>query len=606
MNIRNGILIVQPDLDVFFLNKSFVTVSININTTAAQLIQLVLQKKEVKSPSGFAAIASHFTLYESLDGHTLSREISKTERVMEAMQVWSSNKARYILGLRLFTPDIYGLELESTVNHRYNKKLTFDEYLTLAEVIDPALMQLQYIQAVHNILSREYPVTEKEAIYYGALDFIYTFGLYNSREHKLGFLGHQILEFIPAVYIPEENSSQLELLLLKEVETQSVELVSQFYEFKSDLKPIVSRQYLNSIFQTSFYGSTYFYCKFSRSSSCLGTRSFPPEAIVGINCNRMTIYNRHSEILKGFTLPELSRWGYQLDLLFFIEISVSHEWKGTVELHTKAGKMISELLTDYALAYINSVDYDTTFASTSICLQTDKLSVPKLPANPIKNLIVSTTTGNSYAPSSSAYESMTSASSTRNANVTSGPKNNWESELARKSTVSARGTYKKLFPVMTDSHEFSLIPPSSDSHHSDTSPRASVSSPTSISPSSLGKLGRNRYSVLKDIRESVSGALSADKDLDIKQYASIEKEKGFDSPSIGSVKSKLATNRSAKMNHISELVHTSHDKLTNNGNLKKSVDMVIRIQRLYRGYRARVVVGQMIWNMVESGELVIS
>ena len=52
------------------------------------------------------------------------------------------------------------------------------------------------------------------------------------------------------------------------------------------------------------------------------------------------------------------RWGFKPDVMFYFEVHPTAELDGTLEFDSKEGKAISDLLTDYALAFIQEKSHE--------------------------------------------------------------------------------------------------------------------------------------------------------------------------------------------------------------------------------------------------------
>lgn len=66
--------------------------------------------------------------------------------------------------------------------------LTLETYFDEAgeHLLDPTLLQLQFIQAVYQVISGRYPTTADQAIELGAIHFLHKFGEYKPSTHVPG------------------------------------------------------------------------------------------------------------------------------------------------------------------------------------------------------------------------------------------------------------------------------------------------------------------------------------------------------------------------------------------------------------------------------------
>lgn len=119
--------------------------------------------------------------------------------------------------IRLYIPSLNGLQYVDVVARRlnlvtadtsdYTATMNLEKYLLNAEVIDPSLLHLQYIQAVYNVITGAYPTSEDQALTLGSLHFLLKFGEYKPNVHVPGFLENRIVEFIPIRLLKRGNCS---------------------------------------------------------------------------------------------------------------------------------------------------------------------------------------------------------------------------------------------------------------------------------------------------------------------------------------------------------------------------------------------------------------
>lgn len=143
------------------------------------------------------------------------------ESVPDAVSSWpEGSPSKLLFMIRLFMPSIVGLESKNNVASRLGKPfdlLSNSLYLELASVNDSALLQLQYQQALYNVITGQYVVSDSDALYLGALNFINKFDEYQPLRHRPGFLGQRIVEFVPTKLLKTKTLEQWEGLLLESV-----------------------------------------------------------------------------------------------------------------------------------------------------------------------------------------------------------------------------------------------------------------------------------------------------------------------------------------------------------------------------------------------------
>ena len=84
----------------------------------------------------------------------------------------------------------------------YKVKLFMD---SLKHSMDKAVMHMLYLQAVHGVITGEYPCTETQAVQLAALQFAAKFGAHKPHAHAVGFLGNRLVEYVPQQLMPRRT-----------------------------------------------------------------------------------------------------------------------------------------------------------------------------------------------------------------------------------------------------------------------------------------------------------------------------------------------------------------------------------------------------------------
>lgn len=71
-----------------------------------------------------------------------------------------------------------------------------------------------------------------------------------------------------------------------------------------------------------------------------------------MNSGGICIFDTAKELIRQYSLLEMSRWGYKVDILFYMEIRPLGEAPSTIEFDTVEGLQIADLLTDYAKEFM--------------------------------------------------------------------------------------------------------------------------------------------------------------------------------------------------------------------------------------------------------------
>lgn len=89
------------------------------------------------------------------------------------------------------------------------------------------------------------------------------------------------------------------------------------------------------------------------------------------------------QVLRQFHIEELNRWGYKPGSLFYVECKLDGKDITAVEFGTRDGQLISDLLTDYAHAYIQEIEMEEARGITDTSGDSDTASaLGNLPTPP--------------------------------------------------------------------------------------------------------------------------------------------------------------------------------------------------------------------------------
>ena len=293
-------------------------------------------------------------LYISMDGSNVDYCLSMEESVTTAVESWEDqSNSRILFMIRLYMNSISGFETIEELSMRLNRPthlINELSYLETMEITNNSLVNLQYLQAVYNIITSQYPCDEEEALKLGAIHFTHKFGEYQPMRHRPGFLGRRIVEFIPTKMLKSKGFEQWEQLLFDNVRNY----FNGTYGNKLDAINIRNSQhaYVRRVMSyTDYFGVTFFRV----SQNC--TKLVPEKAILGICATGINIYDRHRKLLRRFNLEEIFRWGFKTKVLFYFEVRICDQEDLTMfDFDSFEGQTIADLLTDYALSRVNEME----------------------------------------------------------------------------------------------------------------------------------------------------------------------------------------------------------------------------------------------------------
>merc|ERR1711871_1563845 len=158
-------------------------------------VMILLEKLGVQNIDN---ISEYFSVYTSNDGAKIS-EVNPNENKVNEELAKFTDKSRFVLMIRLFMPSVTGLESRDMLAERIGKpkELIPDRfYFESAEIEDIGLFELQFIQAVYNVITGTYPTSLEVALNLGAYYFYQKFGNFEPKILQSKLLGDRILEYL--------------------------------------------------------------------------------------------------------------------------------------------------------------------------------------------------------------------------------------------------------------------------------------------------------------------------------------------------------------------------------------------------------------------------
>ena len=359
-NILNEyILEGQKPCRVYLLDNSSKTVLFNDDTSFGDLVIILLNKLGLKNIEN---ICDYFAIYTSNDGMKIAEVNANNTKVSEALLNFTE-KSRFVFMIRLFMPSITGLESRDVLAERIGKEkeLIPDRfYYESAEIEDEELFNLQFIQAVYNVITGAYVTSLEVALDLAAYYFYQKFG--NNFDPKIlqsQLLGDRILEYLSIRHFEffDDNFENIESTKRKINKKNFLEEMESM--FLTRLKGLVAastkideeeakRLYMNKIWSIDNAHGYTFFRGLIRNDDTL-----PEKAIIGIAQRGIEIFDRTRNLIKFYRIDFVLRWGYHPNKCFFFDVQEIHETDSRhISIDLKNGKEIADLLADYAMAYL--------------------------------------------------------------------------------------------------------------------------------------------------------------------------------------------------------------------------------------------------------------
>jgi len=296
---------------VHFIDGTCRAFALDESATVDSLRSIVLEKIELREDGCFA-------LFERRDDW--ERCLDSDEKPCELMDEWArigeSDKAK--------KKDV----VVSEPKFLFKKKIFLRD--DDRELKDTVAKHHLYIQALYSVVESEYPSTIEEAVNLAGLQVQVTYGDHNSSTHTVGFLSHNLKNFIPKHLMPLKKPPEWETLIFK---SHSKNLGKTPEDAKTE--------YLDIVKQWPFYGTTFFPpCK------GVGNKKLPNKVIIGVNAEGILLLKtKDKELISTHPYTEIGTWASS-SLTFAFEFGSQNETqKYTFE--TKHGAIIAATIQTY-------------------------------------------------------------------------------------------------------------------------------------------------------------------------------------------------------------------------------------------------------------------
>jgi len=286
---------------VHFIDRSL-AFGIDQNTTAAALRDLVVDRIGLKEDACFA-------LFEKKDDW--ERCLEPEEKPADLQLQWEKEKAER-------------KKNDSEPIFIFKKKIFLKD--DDREMEDPVAKDLIYKQALHSVISSEYPVTAEDATKLAGIQCQVVYGNHNNATHTTAFLVPNIQDFVPKNLLGSRKAQDWAQNILSAHES----LIGKSTE---DAKT----EYLNIVKTWGYYGSTFYPpCKCSNKS----------KVVIGVNYEGIRLLKpKTKQVLHAFYFTEILSWSSSSGTFAFEVDS-----QGTSEkfvFDTKHGAIIAATIQTY-------------------------------------------------------------------------------------------------------------------------------------------------------------------------------------------------------------------------------------------------------------------
>jgi len=196
------------------------------------------------------------------------------------------------------------------------------------EMEDPIAKDLIYKQALHSVISSEYPVTNADATKLAGLQCQVVYGDHNNAVHNTAFLVPNIHDFVPKNLLGGKRQEWAQSVL-----EAHESLIGKSSE---DAKT----EYLNIVKTWGYYGSTFYPpCKSSN-------RNLHSKVVIGVNYEGIRLLKpRTKQVIHEYFFTEILSWASSSGSFAFEVGSQNSSEKYTFE--TKQGAIIASTIQTY-------------------------------------------------------------------------------------------------------------------------------------------------------------------------------------------------------------------------------------------------------------------
>jgi len=289
---------------VYFIDDSCKAFAIDDNASVEQLRAVIVERISLTEDGCFA-------LFEKRDDW--ERCLDSDEKPSELIEEWSKLEKK---------------KDGSEPKFLFKKKIFIrDDDREMKDLVSKDLL---YIQALHSVIESEYACTVEDAIILAGLQLQVNYGDHNSNTHVVGFLSHNLKNFIPKQIMPLKKPTEWEPLIFK-----------QHAKHIGKSPDTAKTEYLEIVKQWPYYGTTFYPpCK------AIGNRKISSKVIIGVNAEGILLLKtKDKDLLSTHPFTEICSWASSANTFSFEFGSQNESTKYTFD--TKHGAIIAASIQTY-------------------------------------------------------------------------------------------------------------------------------------------------------------------------------------------------------------------------------------------------------------------
>jgi hypothetical protein len=339
-------------LRVYMLNCEYRTFVVTQDTTAEDVCKLLGGKMEFMNAN---SAHLYFRLFLSSDfGCNFYHRLTHNKPIVKEIK-------RNSMGRK-----------EEHIMVVYKIHLFMDKEIMMSK--DETIQNFLYYQAVHDLLTGYYPCNVEEAIWIAALNAQYRYGDFDEKKNCVGFYSSfcELKDLLPFWLVARregETPSRRQARLY----TLETAIIEAHKKMASLPHADACNHVMENCRRYTFYGNVFFLVGIEPATKkMLNLGNSKKTIIVGVSIVGLKLFEKSSKsCLRRFLFRNLSTWGFTQSGDFFVDAKFrpgggSPRKSGTDDtpkrmvFKTDQGKVIADLLNEYAKAIVLSGRYEST------------------------------------------------------------------------------------------------------------------------------------------------------------------------------------------------------------------------------------------------------
>ena len=314
---------------VHLLDNYFKTLLCTETTTADDVIDMMVRKLGFEDGK---KAKRYFALYES-NGVSIGKQIAVSDLILPVQERCS----KIVFKIKLFMHSLFSTS-------------------------DQAVVRMTYIQAVHAVVSEGIQVSKDKACELAAIQLAVRFGDHDPDIHLSGFITDRIFEYVPRAVLRENRADAIESEVYRFHQMLDISEYDDEIGNADDDFPLEAENRRKTAFMKCYVATLREYsCCFGAARFSVTKQYFwpklPNKLIVAITYGGILILKPpRMNLMKEYKLKMIYRWGFKPKVNFYFQLKKqSGGGEDVFTFETEEGRIISDLLTEYAIALVAEI-----------------------------------------------------------------------------------------------------------------------------------------------------------------------------------------------------------------------------------------------------------